>query len=44
MPGIERLDLSVAGRIEHNADLPVGVLLRQERVPVRVLWAPDFEG
>ena len=33
------IDRALAG-----ADLPVGAILAQDRVPVRILWAPQHEG
>jgi 6-phosphogluconolactonase len=33
----------VIAQAEAGADLPVGALLRQDRAPVRILWAPSFE-
>src|SRR5579859_989434 len=31
----------VIGRAQAGADLPVGALLAQDRVPIRIFWAPD---
>jgi 6-phosphogluconolactonase len=34
----------VIDRARDGADLPVRTLLLQDQVPVRILWAPNFEG
>ena len=34
----------VIDKAQAGADLPVRTLLAQDRVPVRILWAPNFEG
>ena len=34
---------AVIGRAAAGEDLPVGRLLAQDRVPVRILWSPQFE-
>ena len=37
------LKRQVIARAEGGEDLPVRALLAQDRVPVRILWAPSFE-